>query len=302
MQTLVWDKTDGPAPAKKFARAMDAKFFTFVGDEPIGVGVYLDVIARDAEGRWPRLDTTSVTDELRAGTYAAGAVVGWDDQLVAACADGRVVAFDRAARAWNQRSAPSETYGAKQPLLAFDPERKLLVAWGSVKKQGRKDDTFVHDGTAWHKPKTKKPPKWADLDTDYGNLAMYWDPTERAILRVGITEVGVFDGAAWKQFPLAGGSVLDDWDRIPCVDASGVLIVQRFMACRDVIRVKRGNEGFVAEKVATFPPAVTREPNSTGSNCAFDVGLYHAPTRSLHAFDDQKNGDRYVADLSALFA
>jgi hypothetical protein len=278
------------------------KFFHFLGDRPLSIGVYLEVYGRTDDGTWPRIDDRVATSAVTAGSFSQTVLRAWDDELVAACNGGRILTFDGSANTWRERAGADAAFATKHQLAAFDPKRGLLVSWGSQKKNGRKDDTLVHDGTTWSKGK-KAAGKWADLDTNEGNFCMYWDPTEGAVVRVGVTEVGVFDGSKWTQLPLAGGELLDDWDRVPCVDpiSGRVAIVQRFITQLNVVRVHRDGARFVAELVATFPPAVDRAPNSVGSNAAFDACAFHAPTRALHAYDDT-NADRYVTELAPLFA
>lgn len=297
MATLTWQQS-GPVEGRQALGSI--RDLVFSSGHLFGLNVYGEVWRFDDKQGWRQEIKSAIPSGVGIHIYANA----WGGQLCGIGSDGRVLALEqRATVTWSSMSEPEPKYAFKAPIGAYDPSRGIVVVWGSRKSDGsRRDETYLFDGTGWKKAKKPKVIP-ADLTTTQGGaFTMFYDPAAKAIVRVGITEVATFDGASWNSVPLANGTVLGTFDRMPCIDeATGsVLLVQRHSADLNIAKLALGTDRAQAIAVAKLPPAVTRASGDPGANVAFDQHTYDAAQRSLVVFDT-KLGFRYVADLGPLF-
>ena len=267
----------------------------------VATNVYLGT-ARLSDSRWETLVSDETGNSLRDGAGIQMVLPGWEGALVAVASDGKVFQLQMAEKTWRLLSGPSKIYKAKWPLVAFDSVRKLLVVWGSQKAEGRKDDCLCFDGKVWCSPKKSAPAATADLGIDAdAAFCLFFDPTLKCVVRVGVTEAAYFDGQSWRSVPLEGGEHLDTWDRRVCVDLASkcVFSVHRFKATMSVAQLTCTADRVIAIKRATFESPIERKSTDAGGNVAFDLGIYDPVSRRLLAFDE-KNMSQFSADLTCL--
>lgn len=232
----------------------------------------------------------------------------WNDQVHAISNDGAVYRLDEdtgEGLRWTRVVPKSADFGAASwPLMAYDPTRGLLVVWGERKRsKGRKDETFVCDGRAWTKAKKgKEKPEGLDAE-DSGYFTLFFEPAARCVARLSGTQVALFDGETWSHTPHADGKLAVAWDHTPCVVAgrSDVLLVRRHVSEPEVVRLRRRGDRYTLTVVGTFEPPISRDPNSTGGNAAFDFGWFDAASgRYVAHFEDDARWT-FALELSALF-
>ena len=291
-------------------------FFVVAGGVAYAVSTR-GTVTRWDEGkqRWTTALGGSATEKLFEGTVQI-AVCGWNDRVHAVSNDGAVFRLDGGDAAesaagnsaglhWTKVSAKSKDFGAvRWPLFAFDEARGLLVVWGDSKaSRGRKDDTFVFDGKAWSKAKKgKEKPESLDFK-DSDPFTMFYDPGARAVVRLSDKQVGVFDGKTWTHTPHRSAKLAVAWEQVVCVipGKTDVLLVKRHMGEREVVLLRRGKDGYVLKKVATFEAVHQRGPHDTGGNASFDVGWFDPKTARFIAHLPEDASMNFALDLGALF-
>jgi len=297
---LTWTKL---AAVKKGASPHD---LSWIGGQLYGTGIRLEAWQWTDSG-FASVVTKDDGERVLEGMWTEHVLAAWDGCLVGFGIDGRTFVLDVGAKQWQARSEPDTIFKlqftsrgvprhtSQGALAAFDPGRGLAVLWGPAKAAGRKDETYVHDGKNWTKAKRGTP--FADADDESASgFALYYDPTEKAVVRVGKTSVGVFDGKAWTQFPLEGADVLDRWYPRPCVGRTAAWIIQPGIHHRDVIRVQRAGDRFTATRVGQL-----ERPVETESNRICDLGVYDPQQERFLAFVDVKREQHlFAADFSTL--
>lgn len=239
-------------------------------------------------------DGWRVVGEREGGRWH-GVFGGWGGAVHRFANDGTMQRLD--GDRWVEVSGPNDKFAGFFPLCAFDPVHEQLVAWGS-EGTTRKDDTFVHDGKVWSKPKRPKE-KHADVEASSGSFCLWFDPVAQRVARAGVTQGAVFDGKEWRIVPLDGGATLSTWRRSLGDLGGRALSVHRHIADRNIVELVRSGDGYSARVVATFPSAVKREPMDAGGNVAFDIGIIDGARNRLIAVDDAQ-GDTFVAELNSL--
>jgi len=219
--------------------------------------------------------------------------------VVAVSSDGRVFQLDLKAKKWSVLAGKSPLYKMTFPLVAFDDVREVLVLWRSAKSKGRKDDSLIFDGKKWFQPAKGAAANAKDLAVEgEGTFCLFFDPVVGRVMRVGVSSAASFDGQKWVASTLKGAEHLDTWERIIAVNPASKTVhsIHRFGYVNSIAQITCTADGVTVKAVGTLPSAVTRAPNSTGSNVAFDAGVYDAANEQFLAFDVQKN-ERFSMSL-----
>jgi hypothetical protein len=228
----------------------------------------------DAEG-WQVIVDEKAGDAAREGQRAVAACTAWGGRLHALMSDGGLLRLEEGA--WRRAAAPDEAFtAAAHPLLAFDEARGLLVCWGPDKKTGgRKDETWVHDGTAWTKVKKGKA-KVAKAE----RFDLLHAPALGGVIRLGGVELAVFDGKDWTTQALAGEGI-DVYHR--CVGVAGAALVVLDPWARTLLRIDGGR----VVKVGAFEAPMARKAHD---NTPFDHPWFDPIGRRFvaHCADDDR--------------
>jgi hypothetical protein len=232
----------------------------------------------------------------------------WGGALHVVSNDGTLFRLDGSGktRSWTKILAKTELFKARLcPLAAFDPERKLLVVWGELKKSGdgRKDETYVCDGKRWTKVNPGK------LKADPAAFSLFFEPSARKVARVSHARIDLFDGNGWVERAHGGIARGSSWDLAACaVEAGAVLLIGQHVRDTDIYRLSaRGSEGYALQKVAKLGQAVKRDPNwSSKGNCLYDMGWFDPKRRRFlcQCQDDDQTaakGGTFAINLAPLY-
>jgi hypothetical protein len=261
-----------------FAKARDGLY---------AVGLYLNTVRLDDAGVWREIVDVKSADEQRDEQRVQLVLPAFGGALFAVLGDGAVLRLD--GNAWTRVTKSSPELDFFFPLGAFDEQRNQIVVWGSSKKSGgRKNDTFLFDGSAWKK--AKKAAKPADSDDKDAHFDVYWDPRAARVTRLGKSEIAWWDGAQWNGKKLQGGAALGDWRRTVCAGDAGTLVVNE--ANHSVVRVEDGVCRVVGAVTAPHPSA------AHNGNLAYDRVC--ADGTLLWAFFDDDASAVFHTDLASL--
>jgi hypothetical protein len=241
-------------------------------------------------GFWrPRYDADA-NDGVRGGNRMQAVVTAWDGALHALLGNGAVLELGEQ---WLPRvKAPPTWKDPSFPLVAFDPLRKQLVAWGPLNKKGvRKPETYVHDRISWTKAKVKDKPQ---DDDDLAKASLYFDSARGMVARLGKVERAYFDGARWEGSILRGAEHLETWKRCVCHDpASGITVVVN-LGEKTVVRI----DGDTVVPVATFKAPAGRDRDE---NLPFDQWWFDAAALALVVHDEADDRRTFAYDLRPAF-
>ncbi len=260
-------------------------------------------VARLADGHWVGLvSDAAAAPALGARVGLQVRFAGWGGRLCGLASSGAVLSLDPAGPSWQPLCGPDPTPKVVWPLAAFDSARNVLVVWGPQKSNGhRQDATWVFDGQRWAKPKKGAAVPAADLAQEAGAFSLSFDARLGGVVRTGTTSAALFDGKVWQPLSLVAPDALHTWERValamPATRQS--FLVQRFASDPSIVELVGSGPTLTVNKVASLPLAVDRQPNSPGSNVAYDVAGFDQARCVLVALDERQNTVSEL-DLSSL--
>jgi hypothetical protein len=249
------------------------------GGEAHAVSLYLRTARFRDDTGWEEIVDEAAGDAARNDQRAQAVVRAFGQKPHAIMADGSVLVLE--GTTWRTLAGPSTV--AKDlffPLAAFDEKQNAIVVWGSNKKSGgRKNDTFVFDGTTWKKPKKK-----SGAPVDAGDaFDLCFDKARGQVVRVGVTELACFDGETWTSSTLS--LALGDWRRAVWPQEGKLWVAD--LAKKTVHAI----DGAQVTLAGTFEAPAPRKPHN---NLPFD--RFWADERGLvvHGDDDDRESFRLL--------